>query len=181
MTTTAVSAWAIDPIHSTVEFSLRYLGITTFKGRFRNLTGTIQADESNPASASVDASIDVTSLDTLIAPFTERMLSDDFFAATTYPAITFHSTGVELIDATHALVRGDLAIRGVTRPVVLETAYNGQAVNPLDGRLNAAFTATTTLDRSAFGLTSNVVLDSGAQAIGERVRLVLDIHTVRAE
>jgi polyisoprenoid-binding protein YceI len=181
MPAATVSTWTIDPVHSNIEFAVQYIGISTFKGRFRNVTGTIQTDEESPAHSSVAASIDVSSVDTLIAPFSERLLSEDFFAAETYPAITFQSTDVQVVDARHALISGQLTLRGVTQAVVLDTTYHGQAIHPFSGKLNAAFTATTQIERSDFGLGWNVAMDSGAKAIGERVRLTLDIHTVRED
>src|SRR6185437_14988840 len=133
MPAATISTWTIDPVHSNIEFAVQYIGITTFKGRFRNVTGTVQTDEESPAHSSVAASIDVASVDTLIAPFSERLLSEDFFAAETYPAITFQSTNVQVLDAQHALISGQLTLRGVTQAVVLDTTYHGQATHPFSG------------------------------------------------
>src|SRR4030042_1668380 len=91
----ATSTWTIDPAHSIVEFAVKHLVVTTVKGRFRDLEGTLRIDEEHPENSSVSASIDVASIDTNVADRDAHLRSDDFFNAEKYPKITFRSTGVE--------------------------------------------------------------------------------------
>lgn len=180
-TSTGVSTWTIDPTHTTVEFAVTHLSISTFKGRFRTVEGTLRIDEGNPANSSVTASIDATSLDVLGDRFQGHLKGEDFFQAEAHPRITFQSTGATKVDDSRWRIAGDLTIRGVTRPVVLDTEYLGQANHPFSGKTFAAFRATTEVDRGDFGIVWNAPLDSGAKYVGEQVRITLDIEAVRQD
>src|SRR3989442_5745821 len=133
-TQTATSTWTIDPTHSIAEFAVKHLVITTVKGRFRDLEGTLQIDEERPENSSVSASIDVASIDTNVADRDAHLRSDDFFNAEQYPKITFRSTRVERVDDANYKVHGDLTIRDVTKEVVLDTEFEGQIDDPRANR-----------------------------------------------
>lgn len=180
-TQTAVSTWTIDNVHSTVEFSLKYMTILVYKARFRKVEGTITVNEAEPEQGSVEASIDVKSVDTLTDHLTGRLFDPDFFDADKHPAIRFRSTSVQQIDGQHWKVAGDLTIKETTKPVVLDTVYHGQAKHPFSGKSVAAFTASTSIDRGDFDLKWNAVMDAGAQYLGERVDVTLEIGAVRQE
>src|SRR4030042_3104076 len=136
-TQTRTSTWTIDPTHSIVEFAVKHLVVTTVKGRFRELEGTLEIDEAHPEDSSVSASIDVASIDTSVADRDAHLRSDDFFNAERYPKITFRTTGVERLDDTNYRVRGDLTIRDVTKSVVLDTEFEGEGDDPWGTRRGA--------------------------------------------
>lgn len=179
--TTATSTWSIDPIHSRVEFGVSHMGITTFRGHFRTVEGTIQIDEENPANSSVTASILADSIDVPGDRFQGHVKGDDFLKVGEYPALTFQSTNVERVDDTHWKINGGLTIRDVTRPVTLDTEYIGQAKHPFSGKTSAGFRASTEIDRGEYGITWNALLESGAKYVGEKVRITLEIEAVRQD
>jgi polyisoprenoid-binding protein YceI len=180
-TAATTSTWAIDQVHSSAEFAVQHLGISTFKGRFRHIEGRIHVDEQDWSRSSVEATIDVRSLDIVSDRLLGHLLTADFFDADQFPTITFKSTRVEKVDDSHWRVTGDLALHGETRPVTLDTEYHGQAVHPFSKRTVAAFTATTEINRGDFGLKWNVPLENGLQYVGEHVRISLYLEAVRDE
>jgi polyisoprenoid-binding protein YceI len=178
-TQTGTSTWAIDPVHTSVEFGVKHLNVSTFKGRFKTVGGSIHLDEENPTNSSVNAEIESNSIDIVQERLFGHVISPDFLGAEQYPKLSFKSTGVQKVDDTHWKVSGDLTIRDATRPVVLDTQYLGQEVHPFSKKTVAAFLATTTIDRRDFGLTWNAVMDSGASYVGEQVTITLHIEAVK--
>ena len=177
-TQTAISTWTIDPAHSIAEFAVKHFVVTTVKGRFRDLEGTLRIDEAHPENSSVSASIDVASVDTNVADRDAHLRSDDFFNAEKFPKITFQSTRVERVDDTKYKVHGDLTIRDVMKPVVLDTEYEGEVNDPWGGR-RAAFTATTQISRHEFGVKWNQLIESGGAVVSDKVRITLHVEAVR--
>jgi len=177
-TQTATSTWTVDPTHSIVEFAVKHLVVTTVKGRFRELEGTLRIDEAQPENSSLAASIQVASIDTNVADRDAHLRSDDFFNAERYPKITFQSAGVERVDDTSYRVRGDLTIRDVTKPVVLDTEFEGQVDDPW-GKRRAAFTATTQISRKEFGVRWNQLIESGGAVVSDNVKITLHIEAIR--
>jgi polyisoprenoid-binding protein YceI len=177
---TATSTWTIDPVHSVAEFAVKHMMVSTVKGRFRSMEGTIHIDEANPTASWVTASIDVASIDTAEPKRDAHLRSDDFFNAERFPKMIFRSTRVERVDDTHWKVIGDLTIRDVTKEVVLDTEYDGQ-IKDAYGKQRAAFSAETTLNRKEFGLNWNGVIETGGVIVGDRVRVTLYIAAVRED
>ncbi len=177
-TKTATSTWTIDPAHSIAEFAVKHLVVTTVKGRFRDLEGTLQIDEAQPEDSSVSASIDVASIDTGVADRDAHLRSDDFFNAERYPQITFRSTRVERANDRNFNLHGDLTIREVTKPVVLDTEFEGEVDDPWGNR-RAAFTATTQISRNKFGVKWNQLIETGGAVVGDNVKITLHIEAVR--
>jgi polyisoprenoid-binding protein YceI len=175
------STWTIDPVHSSVEFSLDYMGFTTYRTGFRALEGTLAFDPARPAAASVTASIPVASVDVTNERLMSRLMDPDLLGGRDHPTITFTSTRVEAVDPAHWRVTGDLTIHGVTRPVVLDTRYLGQALHPFSKKVAAAFRAETAIDRRDFGVTWNAAVDTGAAYLGERVQVSLAILAQRQD
>src|SRR5437867_12118599 len=124
-TQTATSTWTIDPTHSIAEFAVKHLVVTTVKGRFRDVEGTIRIDEQEPENSSVEAAINVASIDTNVPDRDAHLRSDDFFNAEKYPRITFVSTSVQRLDDANYKLHGVLTIRYVPKPVVLDTDFEG--------------------------------------------------------
>src|ERR671931_968846 len=176
---TMLSRWTIDPVHSSVEFSLDYMGFSTYRTGFRALEGSLQFDADRPSTSSVNASIPVASVDVTNDRLMSRLMDPDLLGGNDHPAITFKSTRVEALDPAHWKVTGDLTIHGVTRPVVLDTRYLGQAMHPFAKKMAAGFRAETAIDRRDFGVTWNAAMDAGGAYLGERVQISLTILAAR--
>src|SRR5215470_2277669 len=178
---TTQSTWTIDPVHSSVEFSLDYMGFSTYRTGFRVLEGSLEFDAARPTASSVTASIPVASVDVTNDRLMSRLMDPDLLGGKDHPTITFKSTRVEALDPAHLKVTGDLAIHGVTRPVVLDTRYLGQAMHPFAKKMAAGFRAETTIDRRDFGVTWNAAMDTGGAYLGERVQISLTILAARQD
>jgi polyisoprenoid-binding protein YceI len=179
--TTPLTRWTIDPVHSSVEFSLDYMGFSTYRTGFRVLEGLLEFDAARPAASSVTASIPVASIDVTNERLMSRLMDPDLLGGTEHPTITFRSTRVEALDPAHWKVTGDLTIHGVARSVVLDTRYLGQAMHPFSKKIAAGFRADTTIDRRDFGVTWNAAMDTGAAYLGERVHISLAILAARQD
>lgn len=176
---TTTTTWTIDPAHTTVEFSLKHLMISTVRGHFGAVSGTILLDEENPEASSVTAEIDATSIDTRQEQRDAHLRSPDFFGVETYPTLRFRSTRVESLGGGRYNVYGDLTIRDVTREVVLETTDEGRGGDPWGGE-RAGFSATTRIDRRDFGLTWNQALETGGVLVGNDIKISLEVQAVKA-
>jgi polyisoprenoid-binding protein YceI len=173
----ATGAWQVDPVHSVVEFRVRHMMIATIKGRFRDFDGTIAGGE----VPSVKGSIRVASLETLDAPRDEHLRSPEFFDVDRFPAMTFEASGIEFNgDGRRFLFPGELTIKDVTRPILLDGVFRGAALDP-DGSERIAFALRGELDRTDFGLVWNRTLETGGMLFGNGVELALDVAAVRAE
>ena len=173
------SSWQIDPAHSHVEFAVRHLMISTVKGAFGDVRGTVWVDESDARTVLVDVTIQVASIDTRQEQRDAHLRSADFFDATHFPTITFHSRVVEgnHHDSEFRLV-GDLTIRGVTREVVLAVSNEGSLTDPW-GAERAGFSAQGKIDRTDFGLTWNQALEAGGVVVGNEVKISIEVELVR--
>ena len=182
MTTTATttSTWTIDSAHSVAEFSVKHMMVSTVKGRFRDVEGTLSIDEERPERSTVIATIAAASIDTGVEMRDNHLRSADFFEAETYPALTFRSTSVEKVDDERWRIAGELTIRDVTRPVVLDMEYEGQ-IRDAYGKQRAAFSVTTQINRRDFGLNWNGAIEAGGVVVGDRVKIELHIAAVLAE
>jgi polyisoprenoid-binding protein YceI len=171
--------WTIDPIHTLVEFSGKHMVFTTVKGRFRDVQGTIVLDEANHAGSSVDVEIQAGSLDSGVDQRDGHLKSPDFLDVENNPTISFKTTRVLPIGSDRARVLGDLTIRGTTRPVELDVAYEGLGTNPW-GKEVVGFSARTEINRKDFGLTWNVALEAGGFLVSDQVKIQLEVQAVRA-
>jgi polyisoprenoid-binding protein YceI len=168
--------YAIDPVHTTVEFIARHLMISKVRGRFPEVSGTITiADE--PEQSHVEVEIGVSSLETADDRRDAHLRSADFFDADRYPQITFRSTKVEPGPSGTWLVTGDLTVRDVTRPVSLEVEFDGANASPT-GDERVAFSAATEVNREDWGLTWNVNLETGGVLVGKTARLELNVEAI---
>lgn len=170
--------WQLDPAHSNVEFAVKHLMISTVRGRFASVSGTLDLDENDPGSARLEVSIDVASLDTRQEQRDAHLRSPDFFDAERYPTIRFASKRV--VGDVHGdfeLV-GDLTIRDVTREVRLEVTAEGLGKDPWGG-FRAGFSAKGKIDRREFGLTWNQTLETGGIVVGDEIKLSVDAEFVR--
>lgn len=169
--------WTIDPVHSNVEFSVRHLMITTVRGRFTGVRGSVTIDEADPAASVVSVEIDAATIDTREAQRDAHLRSADFFDVERFPTLSFRSTRVEGEAGGTFTVTGDLTIHGVTRSVTLVVESEGR-VKDGSGGVRSGFTATTKISRSAFGLTWNQLLEAGGVTVSDEVKISLDIQLV---
>jgi polyisoprenoid-binding protein YceI len=176
---TAVTAWTIDTAHSHIEFAVRHMMISTVKGRFTDVTGTIQAADDDPTTALVDIAIAAASIDTRDPKRDAHLRSADFFDAETYPAITFKSTRVEDVDDDGFRLVGNLTIHGVTREVVLDVTSEGRGKDPWGGE-RAGYSAKTKINRSDYGLRWNQALETGGVLVGDEVKINIDLELIKA-
>jgi len=170
--------WEIDSSHSSLHFSVRHLVIAKVRGSFTRWSGTVQVPNGDFSKATVNVTIDASSIDTGVAGRDAHLKSPDFFDAAQYPELKFVAKRVQPRSGTDLDVVGDLTIKGNTREVVLRVEQHGQAKDPW-GNLRTAFTAKTSIDRKEFGLTWNQVLETGGVMVGDRVDIEAEIEAVK--
>lgn len=168
----AADRWEVDAAHSAVGFRVRHLGITWVNGSFREWTADLRFDPANPGAASVTARIKTASV-TTGNPRRDGDLRANYFAADSFPEIAFTSTSVRTEGAGRLRIAGNLSMRGVTRPVVLDAEIGGVVTGSRGTR--AAFTAATSISRRDFGMLRNPVIE-GVNLVGDDVRITIDIE-----
>jgi len=152
--------------------------ISTVRGRFAGVTGTVVADEGDLSTARVDVTIDVHTIDTREAQRDAHLKSADFFDAETFPRITFKSTRVSGAGGDQFELVGDLTIHGVTREVTLDVTSEGRAKDPWGGE-RAGYSAQTRVNRKDFGLTWNQALETGGFIVGDEIKISLDLELIK--
>ena len=165
--------WVLDPSHSEVTFTVRHMMISKVRGTFGMKSATLVAPE-NPLEATVEASVDVTSVDTKDEGRDQHLRSAEFFDTETYPTMDFRSTGVRVEDGDF-LVDGELTIRGVSKPATFSIDFGGFGTDPW-GNYKAGATAKTVINREEFGLTWNAALETGGVLVGKDVTIELDLQ-----
>ena len=177
--TGAKTAWKLDPTHSSVEFSAKHLMISTVKGRIADIEGTIYTNENDPKSSSVEATLKTASIDTRTDQRDQHLRSADFLNVEQYPEIKFRSTRIEGSKEEFKLI-GDLTIRDVTRPITLDVTFEGQGKDPWGGE-RVGFSASGKIDRREFGLTWNQLLETGGVAVGNEIKIGIEIEAIRID
>lgn len=170
-----MAKWQIDTAHTTAGFAVKHMMITTVRGTFDQVTGTIEFDPANPAAAVVEARIETASIATGMPQRDEHLRSADFFDVANHPYITFKSTGFVPGGENAGVLKGDLTICNITHPVEIAVEYLGENKNPW-GQTVAGFSGETKIDREAFGLTWNQALETGGWLVGKEIRITLDIE-----
>lgn len=173
-----VGTWTIDPTHTEVGFSVRHLAISKVKGKFESFSGTITTAE-NPLESSVEATVEVASINTNQADRDGHLRTGDFFAAEEYPEFTFTSTGVRQ-EGGDFKIDGDLTLRGVTKPVTFDFEFGGFGTDPY-GNYKVGFTATTVVKREDYGIQWNAPLETGGLLLGSDVTITLDVQAALAQ
>jgi polyisoprenoid-binding protein YceI len=183
MTTTTLAAprgttrWTLDPSHTNVAFGVRHLMISTVKGRFRTVEGTVTGPGGDPVKAQIDISIDAASIDTGVGQRDDHLRSPDFLDVARFPRLTFKSKRIERRGADALRVHGDLTIRGVTREAELQVTELGSVRDPWGGA-RSGFTATTRINRHDFGLDWNQALEAGGVLVGADVTIQLEVELI---
>ncbi len=178
--------WDFEPGHTAAEFRCRHMMVTWVRGHFKNVKGRLDFDPEAPALASVETHIDGATLWTGEPQRDAHLRSADFLDVETYPTITFRSRTVDVLAPQEFRVHGDLTVRGITKPVTLDTRYLGQWETPFweDGvdkgpMIRAGFTATVVINRHDFGVSWNAVLDRGGVVVGDLVHVTIDVEAIR--
>jgi len=172
------TTWQLDPAHSNAQFSVRHLGISNVQGEFTKLTGTVQLDDQDISKSTVNATIDVNSLDTRVQNRDNDLKSDHFFDVGKFPTITFQSTKIVSTGEGTAKMTGNLTLHGVTKEVTFDVTGPTKVIQVMGTRRGAS--ATTKINRQDFGMVfmSNA-MPGGDQMIGDLVTITLDIEMVK--
>jgi polyisoprenoid-binding protein YceI len=168
-----VTAWKVDPTHTHVGFAVRHLMISKVRGHFGEVEGTLRMEGDDLATARLDVEIRADCIETGVAQRDEHLRSADFLDAERFPSLAFRSTSFTRAGKDRLQVAGDLTIRDVTRPVVLDVVERGSVEDPWGGR-RAGYQATTKIDRKDFGLTWNQALEAGGVLVGDEVEITLE-------
>lgn len=172
--------WKIDPAHSQIQFSVRHMMISNVRGRFEDFTGAVEFDEEDPARSSVEVQIEAASINTKEPQRDTHLRSPDFLDAEKFPQLRYKSRRVEMIDASHGRMMGDLTIRDLAREVVLDVEYAGKAKSPW-GTVSAGFSATAKLSRKDWGLTYNSPLETGGFLVGDQVNISIELELIKQD
>ena len=172
--------WALDPAHSSIEFAVKHLVISTVKGHFGKYEVALDFDVEQPERSHVEARIDAASIDTREAQRDAHLRSADFFDAERHPYLTFTSKRVEPRGDGRYKVHGDLTIRGVTRPVALDAELGGIIKDPWGSR-RAGISLEGALNRKDFGLTWNAALETGGLVVGDNVKIAINAELVQQQ
>jgi polyisoprenoid-binding protein YceI len=177
------STWRLDPAHSSVEFSVKHMMMTTVRGRFKSVSATLTGDEEHPEGCCVEVEIDAASIDTGMPDRDAHLRGPDFFDAATYPKIRFRSKRLEGDfggEGDRFRAVGDLTMRDQTIEVTLDCEYQGRGKDPW-GKQRAGFSAHAELDRREWGLRWNQAIETGGVLVANKVRIDIEAQFVRDE
>jgi polyisoprenoid-binding protein YceI len=175
----SAGTWQIDPVHTTVEFTVRHMMISNVRGLFTKVAGTITAKDSDPASVKVEATIDTSSIDTRSADRDADLKSANFLDVAKYPIMTFKSKKIEPAGPGKWKMVGDLTLHGVTKEVTLDVQGPTAPIKDPWGNTRAGASAATKINRKDFGLTWNKALETGGAVVGEEVTVSIDVEAVK--
>ena len=172
------TTWQIDPKHSSAQFAVTHLMISTVRGEFHQVNGTVVIDDADISRSSVNVTIDASTVDTREPDRDKHLMSPDFFDVAKYPTMTFKSTRVEPAAPGKLKVTGDLTIRGVTKQVVLEVTAPKPAIKDPWGLQRTGVSGSAKINRQDFGVAWNKSLDAGGVVVGDDVNITLDVEMV---
>lgn len=172
--------WKIDSSHSTAGFTVRHMMVSNVRGAFARVSGVVSYDGKDVTKATVEATIDVKSIDTREPKRDEHLLKADFLDAEKYPLITFKSKKIERLSADEFKMVGDLTLHGVSKEVSLNCHGLTKPVKDPWGNMRLGVSAGTTINRKDFGISYNQLLDSGGAVVGDEVRVELDMELLRS-
>lgn len=171
--------WTIDPAHTNVEFSVKHLGIATVKGRFRQFTASAETTADGRLQ-SISATIDANSIDTGVEQRDNHLRSADFFEVAKFPAINFASTSISYNSANEAVVKGNLTLHGITKPVSFTLEQESEIKDPW-GNQRIASVSSGKLSRKEWGLTWNQALELGGVVVSDEVKFSLEVQVIAAQ
>jgi len=174
-----MESWRIDPQHSSAQFSVRHMMISTVRGQFGAVNGTIAYDRTNPENSSVEATIDCSTVYTGEPKRDEQLKTAEFFDVQHYPVMHFKSTHIAMAGTGKLVVSGNLTINAITKPVVLQVEGPTPPIKDTQGREKVGVTGTTSLSRKSFGILYNPIMETGGVAVSDEVSITLDIELIR--
>ena len=169
-----MATYKIDPLHSDIAFKVKHMMISTVNGCFQKFDATMESNTEDFSDAKITFECDVDSVYTNISDRDAHLKSPDFFSAAEYPKITYSSTSIEK-DGEDYIVTGDLTIRGITRPIVLDGSYNGNDVD-MYGNTKHGFELSGKVNRADYGLTFNALSGKGNAMVGDEIKLLISIQ-----
>jgi len=175
----ATSTWQIDPQHSSAQFAVRHLGLSTVRGAFSKLSGAVLLDDQDVTKSSVEVTIDVNTVDTREPDRDKDLRSEHFFDVDHFPTMTFKSKKVEQVAPAKLRVTGDLTIHGTTKEVVLDVDGPTTPLKDPRGNQHIGFSATTKINRQDYGVKWNAKLDNGGVVVGDDVNIMIDVELVQ--
>ena len=170
--------WTYDASHSSVNFAVDHMVVSETVGKFKTAKVNVTTTKADFSDMKIDATIDIKSISTDDAKRDEHLAGADFFDAAKYPTMTFVSKSVEKKDDKNYVIKGDLTMKGVTKSVALQTKFKGTSKDPW-GSTRAGFKAETTINRQDFGLTWNKTLDTGGLAVGDEIRITINVELMK--
>jgi len=173
------STWDVDSAHSSAEFAVRHLMVSTVRGTLGKVTGTLNLDEQDVTKSSVEATVDATTIDTREPKRDGHLKSPDFFDVAKYPTITFKSKKVTVAADKKYQVTGDLTLHGVTKEVVLDVEGSPVGFKDPMGNVKLGGVAHTKLNRQDFGIKWNKALDGGGVVVGDDVDVTIDVELIK--
>ena len=174
--TVHATTFEIDPAHSSAQFAISHLMISTVRGTLGPITGVVTLDDTDLTKSTVQATIDAKGIDTRNAKRDEHLRSPDFFDVEKYPTITFVSTSVEKVSDEKYQVKGDLTMHGVTKPVTLDVSGSPKPMKDPYGNMKLGGVVKTTLNRKDFGINWSQSMDGGGMVVGEDVDVTIDVE-----
>ncbi|MFF7529419.1 YceI family protein [Streptomyces bobili] len=172
--------YTIDPVHSTIGFSVRHAMVSNVRGRFERFEGLLKLDGAEPSRSEAYVSVQTDSLDTGVADRDAHLAGPDFFDSATYPLMAFRSTGITPLGDDEFQLLGTLRIKDIELPLTVDITFGGAGSDAF-GNHRVGFDGRATLRRSDWGLAWNTPLDTGGVLVGDKVTLALDISAVRAD
>ena len=172
-------SWRIDPLHSSAQFSVRHMMISTVRGQFGGVKGTIVYDSKSPDHSSVEATIDCATVNTGEPKRDSDLKTAEFFDVQHFPVMKFKSTRVDIAGPGKLRVTGDLSINAITKPVVLQLDGPTPPIKDTQGREKIGVSGTTTISRKSFGILYNPVMEAGGVAVSDEVAIVLEIELIK--
>ena len=170
----STTTWKLDPAHTDITFSAKHMMITTVRGTFADVDGTLEIDEVSPTTARGEIRVKTASISTGFGARDTHLRSADFFDVEQYPEIVVRFDGVEPAKGDDYRVTADVTIRDVTRPVTFDVEHVGETTN-FQGTRHIAFTVRATINREEWGLNWNMALESGGWLVGKEIKLVVEV------
>lgn len=173
--------WRIDPLHSSAQFSVRHMMISTVRGQFGGVKGTVLYDPKNPAASTIEATIDCATVNTGEPKRDNDLKGEEFFDVKRYPVMTFKSKTVEVAGPGKLRVIGDLTINAITRQVILDLDGPIGPIRDTQGREKIGASGVTKISRKDFGILYNPVMETGGVAVSDEVSIALEVELLRSQ
>jgi len=173
----AITKWVLDPTHSELQFKVKHLMITTVTGSLKSFSAELSSEGDDFNNAAISFKGDISSLDTGNADRDNHLKSGDFFEIEKFPTMDFKSTSMEK-EGDDYIVKGDLTIKDITKPIKLTAEFGGIATDPW-GNTKAGFTLNGKINRTDFGLTWNAALETGGVMVSEEVKILGELQFIK--